>query len=1307
MDSVFLDCFLRKPGRYPPDGGGSPPDPGGGGGGDDDPGDGGKKKIPDKPDEPPPRPKFPGPGPPGPPDPPDRPTTPRPRKCAGWVCDEEAGLCSLLLFTPPAKWKECWPDGITVLVRKKKTIYKDKLDCEANCGPPPDPKPRPGPTTPRNKICDGWVCNEVTGECEAKKFNPPAKWKECWPGGLTEVVIGGKTIYKTKQKCEINCGDDDQPGPPIIIDPENPPGPTTPKPKRCDGWVCDPETQICKAIIFGPPAKWKKCWPSGLTQVNIGGTTIFKNQADCLINCIKGDGTDEKPGPDDPPPGPVTPGPKTCTGWICDEQLGICISKVFTPPAAWKECWPSGVSQVTIGGQVIYKNRPDCQLNCIDDDDTGERPGPDDPKDPPPPITPPSPLTCAGWVCDIQSGNCTTKVFKPPVGWKTCWPNGITKIFKDGSFIYKNQADCIKNCMKTEDPDFKPGPDEPPPGPTTPGPFSCAGWVCNKESGLCSSKVFTPPSAWNKCWPSGISQVKLDGQIIYRNKGDCEINCNKGGSGPDVVPGDPDNPPGPTTPAPKNCPGWICNSQTGVCRNVVFGTPANWDTCWPDGLTQIVLGGTTFYKNEEDCKANCQKRDDPDDKPDPPDPPPGPRTPGPFKCDGWVCDPLVSLCFFTSFHAPASWDVCWPTGITSVLVGGKIYYKHEVDCIKECGDDDPDDPPPPGKPTSPFGDNATGDDSGAMGEYLNLTYRTDFQDPVYDRRLNFLELSQDNNTSLVSRGDLDSTLFRSKVHGSVRGVTEINKGVQKFSDLPYGDISTATIKQSLDKEFREQILSLRDLAGRSMSNRILDTIKRLIVSDSLNIFDPSIFRRLQVIQEANRKKYIKKEGFQTSLNEASAVIVALDKGKPLDPKPNYGRVQEENMRLWKTIATDVNKYLPVSFADGTEGKLFINVDDSIVLNSSGVGKAYITDGDQLETNEGYIPIKGDLDKALMLDFEDTEQVLYLLDETYSIQLDVTTPARDLIEESYDLSSNRDDFYFFKLDASTVTDIPRKNELVRQTEAKYDIDSTASGRNAWVKFKPWPYFVFYVMNDDPILDYIEAKERVTLTFKDFTLDNFVGEVLPIFPRRIPWHFIIIPTDKTELVLYHTYSKVVEYGDRRMTFTMNINPTEYKQRWDHHYLKTRYLYPRVDITSDTNTQGVAYIIQLDKVSDMDRYRKGSEILPRKERPYRKLLKLLREFRDEFVLDNITVAWFDVFSRMSPNEIKTFPSEVLNFKDFKTKALTRNLSSNDSVSRQYPKVKDIPNRGETDSIISLGYSSPVRKIPDDSDPEIVQPL
>jgi hypothetical protein len=532
-----------------------------------------------------------------------------------------------------------------------------------------------------------------------------------------------------------------------------------------------------------------------------------------------------------------------------------------------------------------------------------------------------------------------------------------------------------------------------------------------------------------------------------------------------------------------------------------------------------------------------------------------------------------------------------------------------------------------------------------------------------------------------NRGDLPSDLFADTVHLYIKSVHEMNQGRLPFSDLPYGSLPLINIERSLNFNIKKLLENARYPDGTDLKKEILIYIRELIITNRLDKVGTDFIIRL--LEDCQREEDIKARVYSTG-NEADAINFAVNVGRELDHRKYANDDEKEQMRLWKVIAPDVNKRLEVIKADGTVQDVSVSSDDSITLyEADQTGHiTYINDGDRYPTSAATFEIASDKDKALITNYDDLSKIMYKLNEPYEVRMTVDSAEVRLIEETYDTSTARSDVYIMKLLPETLEDQPRRSALVRHTQATFELMEDEEQINEWVKHKPFPYMQFYVDHEDPLFDHLEAKGEALLEFEDFSLDVFQGyDNLPIFPRRIPWHIGIVPTDRDDLMFGRSRSYQTKFNEREIIFRLNPKPSEHKTSLSHPLLERATGYGVGAVGDVPTNEQSAYRFKKDNVKGaIHPYKTDEEPLPRRELPGKKLFKIMSDLQTggtEFVnKKGDTVSWASIYQSLTPFERKALLlTEFKDWEDVKSKLFLGKFAENPTVASRYPKVSEVP--------------------------------
>jgi hypothetical protein len=532
-------------------------------------------------------------------------------------------------------------------------------------------------------------------------------------------------------------------------------------------------------------------------------------------------------------------------------------------------------------------------------------------------------------------------------------------------------------------------------------------------------------------------------------------------------------------------------------------------------------------------------------------------------------------------------------------------------------------------------------------------------------------------------GNVRLDIFSNVIHSSLNYIFTFPKKYQHTAiEVAFDDLTISNLYLSLNKKTKKAVDTAYDSLGQPLFTQILERLRYLILTEQVEKFD------LLGISELNNKK--KDPIPKTLSNEAFALDEISRKGKKLSYR-EYGGMHKERMKMWKTLAPDLDKAIPIVLADSTVTYIDINMDDSYTFTLSGGGTEtrYINDGDYITfvtpTGElSYLELYSDIDKAKMLDIEDTTRIHKLLGDDHFFKFSVSSDETELVEETYSLTSPRPEKYILKLDPSTVEDLPRDKPIIRKSKATYSVITDEAEISSWILTKPWPYLTKYVDHQDPFLNHLESSNTMSVEFKDISFDQFYGyeEQFPVLPRRMPWYILVIPTDRTRHLLGNSISVLTGYSSRELQFGYSPFTSETSQKWDPRLFNVAVGDRGQGILPfDTYDFPISLMYSPTKFSIYEfPYKKNTEPLPRKASPIKTFLTALSDAKtlgEDYVdPDDTIMPWGSIYKNIPMMEKKAL--SLLggpNWGTIKGKIEKNVFASESATKERYVKLSESP--------------------------------
>ena len=513
----------------------------------------------------------------------------------------------------------------------------------------------------------------------------------------------------------------------------------------------------------------------------------------------------------------------------------------------------------------------------------------------------------------------------------------------------------------------------------------------------------------------------------------------------------------------------------------------------------------------------------------------------------------------------------------------------------------------------------------------------------------------------------------------------ISRNVNNLSvpNAVYSNINLTSLFNSLRRDIRYKLENVKDATGQPIKNGVLRALRLAIINDTLSTFNLN---------------NLPSKGFEDgdypiadSPDQTGLVKLINEKAKPLDPN-FYGGYNKERMRLWKSLAPDLRKAVPLLLEDGTLTYENVNINDTfdVVLSDESLSAIPINPGDiviysQSDGRNNAVDLDSDKDRAFMLDRDDYARAFTKMGEKLLTKVEVESPESALIEENYSLSSPRQDLYFLKINLDSIQDGDSDNPLIRVSHVTYDLITDEEEIQEFIQYNPWPFETYYIRPEDPFFDHLEYTSQLSATFKDITFEGLVGyrDDSIIMPRRIPWYITVIPTDDISKLLSEGKTFLSGYSKRFFYARFLPYKDESKRKWEPSFMAYENQTPRGEgfdpRDNYVGTLKFSYNKQGFKQRE-NQYTIGKENLPRKETPVRKLLRVIKEVKDtsgSFVDENSEfIPWPEVYKKMKTSEIQSL--KFFEFDSWKEKEnqLARNaLAKDKTVQTRYSKLSYTP--------------------------------
>ena len=499
----------------------------------------------------------------------------------------------------------------------------------------------------------------------------------------------------------------------------------------------------------------------------------------------------------------------------------------------------------------------------------------------------------------------------------------------------------------------------------------------------------------------------------------------------------------------------------------------------------------------------------------------------------------------------------------------------------------------------------------------------------------------------------NTNLFKDRINSNVEYILSNRKLRGDWDSTRSAGVTPTTVYSSLKPEVQRILGEIRNYDGTLLSkNQIFSMLGTRILDGTISRVT---LKYLQNFAESSKKRVptVIKRSSNSKVNEV-AVLALIDRNKyTLDPAKANGKMKNI-LPNWKTLSSDIDKYIEVSVG-GEVRKYYVKDDDTFVDRST-LG---ISDGDYFDVKVGSktsrLYTKSEKDHAFILPEVTRQKAISLLGGNPGRTLEVRASILSGIEFDYSLSAPRQDFYVLSCVLSSIDTKPSQGGsfLLKDTTAQYALAETKTLEgirdvNEYIKYKA-NHRIFMLDDEDIMLDYITATSSLTLKQTDVLFDSpKENKTIPLLTRQIPWYIMVYPTNRSDLNIFNSKSKIISLATsgevgRSLSCRTTIVPEFSKQQTNKFIRIQTDGKTAVDVYGTPNTQTrITKITPTDNVFKTAYKENGGFVSAEKYTPYRKKtgLRLLKEIITELDTNYLlelngigkSLTEFDVYSRLT---------------------------------------------------------------------------
>lgn len=369
-----------------------------------------------------------------------------------------------------------------------------------------------------------------------------------------------------------------------------------------------------------------------------------------------------------------------------------------------------------------------------------------------------------------------------------------------------------------------------------------------------------------------------------------------------------------------------------------------------------------------------------------------------------------------------------------------------------------------------------------------------------------------------------------------------------WSEKYYYNLTPSKISQSLREDI---LLAISNIYGSDSSiidlDNFLQVIKRLIITNKLDEFDPNFYKDLFRKQQLNPPvEYIFPK--EKELKQRSALGLLAQEAISANPVDHNNYFKFVTLRK-KRFNTDINA--TISLTTESNQDLFIPLKDAgieFTTNDAssfipiGYGDNYFIPFYNLNDAESELPLDSDLDKSWYV--TDGARLAAFNALGVSAICDITVSSNNNQHEfisAYELSTVLEPMYF-ALVLSTVETLSTTNQYVTETVGTYQRLTSLTSINQHITNYGLTAKRVNVDYRDPFIHYAKETGKLSIKYNDITFKYFDNQLpIPsevnsdILTRTAPIGLILVPGCGSRHNPYHATSELTSVSGSKVSRT----------------------------------------------------------------------------------------------------------------------------------------------------------------------------
>lgn len=474
---------------------------------------------------------------------------------------------------------------------------------------------------------------------------------------------------------------------------------------------------------------------------------------------------------------------------------------------------------------------------------------------------------------------------------------------------------------------------------------------------------------------------------------------------------------------------------------------------------------------------------------------------------------------------------------------------------------------------------------------------------IYDLKKNFfkpLKYYVDNEKVNLVANSYYREIFSDYIAEEIHYVIGLSNTSQPWKETKLQLITLDKIAVSLNPYVLRIFNNLHDITNQKIPvNYFLETIKKHLLTGTLNEFDIQYFKEIYEIQKQDEiKEYIKSDSKELLERAALKIIKENQITLSIEDKPEYNLKQ---LQRFKKLNTDISSRICLSRLDGCDDNIFIPDAGMSLEVIPNIAVPSATQSTYLDNGIGggyYFPLQAVVGDCVSFEYDtEVSASVYTPPETRYEALRLINEDPDFyitassLDGYHELSSSFVhnvplEAMYFAIDLSSVRSTPTSNKLVDRYEADFKLLTDQQQINDHTDTHGFSVVKATIDYRDPIFKYIYDTSTLSfyqndINFRQQSLNKTINDNL-IITRNIPFGLIVTPVVGSKENPYNQESKITSFSNSKIVREIKMAPSfedSFKDKFKTSELAEITLFDatnsfRVGVSEPVDDQGITY-------------------------------------------------------------------------------------------------------------------------------------